>query len=111
MKSFLTTFLLCVTSIAITCAQAPAVVNYQGIARNPAGNAIPFKNITLRLTIHDGTPTGLTVYSETRALSTNGFGLFNVAIGSNGATAVTGNMTTVSWGSGNKYLQVEIDPD
>lgn len=111
MKYLLATFLLCVTSIAITHAQAPAVINYQGIARNPGGNAIPFKNINLRLTIHEGTATGLTVYSETRALSTNGFGLFNVGIGSTGATAVTGNLTTVNWGSGSKYLQVEIDVD
>ncbi|HEY8897665.1 MAG TPA: hypothetical protein VIM79_22725 [Niastella sp.] len=111
MKYLFTTLLLCVTSIAITHAQAPAVINYQGIARNPGGNAIPFKNISLRLTIHEGTATGLTVYSETRALSTNGFGLFNVAIGSTGATAVTGNLSTVNWGSGSKYLQVEIDVD
>jgi hypothetical protein len=87
------------------------VINYQGIARNPGGNAIPFKNIKLRLTIHDGTATGLSVYSETRALTTNGFGLFNVAIGSPGATGVTGSIATVNWGSGNKYLQVEIDAD
>lgn len=111
MKLFITTLLLCVAAITITRAQAPAVINYQGIARNPGGNAIPFKNIKLRLTIHDGTAAGLSVYSETRALSTNGFGLFNVAIGSSGATNVTGNMGTVNWGSGNKYLQVEIDPE
>ncbi len=111
MKLFITALILCVASITITWAQAPAVINYQGIARNPAGNALPFKNIKLRLTIHDGTATGLSVYSETRALSTNGFGLFNVGIGGTGATAVTGTMASVNWSSGNKYLQVEIDPD
>lgn len=111
MKSLFTTLLLCVTSIAITQAQAPAAINYQGIARNPGGNALPFKNIKLRLTIHEGTPAGLTVYSETRALSTNGFGLFTVAIGSTGGTNIVGNMATVNWGSGSKYLQVEIDPN
>lgn len=111
MKSLFTTLLLCVTSIAITRAQAPASINYQGIARNPGGNALPFKNIKLRLTIHEGTANGLTVYSETRALSTNGFGLFTVAIGSTGGTNIVGNMTTVNWGSGSKYLQVEIDPN
>ncbi|MCS3799277.1 beta strand repeat-containing protein [Niastella sp. OAS944] len=111
MKSIFTTLLLCVTSIAITRAQAPAAINYQGIARNPGGNALPFKNIKLRLTIHEGTANGLTVYSETRALSTNGFGLFTVAIGSAGGTNIVGNMATVNWGSGSKYLQVEIDPN
>lgn len=111
MRSLFTTLVLCVATITITWAQAPAVINYQGIARNPAGNALPFKNIKLRLTIHDGTATGLSVYSETRALSTNAFGLFNVGIGSTGATAVTGTIASVNWSTGNKYLQVEIDPD
>jgi hypothetical protein len=111
MKSLFTTLLLCVAAIAITRAQAPAVINYQGIARNPGGNALPFKNIKLRLTIHDGTATGLTVYSETRSVTTNAFGLFTVGIGSTGGTNIIGNMNTVNWGGGNKYLQVEIDPD
>src|SRR6185503_10256216 len=81
---------LLVTSVTFTMAQAPAVVNYQGIARNPAGIALPFKNIKLRLSVHDGTAAGPVVYSETRALSTNAFGLFTVGIGSAGASPVTG---------------------
>jgi hypothetical protein len=91
--------------------QAPALINYQGIARNPAGIAITFKNIKLRLSIHDATPTGAVVYSETRSLTTNAFGLFNVAIGAPGAQSVTGTMAGVNWGSGHKFLQVEIDPE
>ena len=79
-------FLVALFCIAVTTAmaQVPNVLNYQGIARNPAGNAIPFKNIKLRLTIHDATPTGTAVYSETRSVTTNAFGLFTVAIGSAG---------------------------
>jgi hypothetical protein len=51
------------------------------------------------------------VYSETRALSTNAFGLFTVAIGSPGANPVSGTIAGVNWASGNKFLQVEIDPE
>jgi hypothetical protein len=36
--------------------------------------------------------------------------LFNIAIGSSGAATVTGTIATVNWGSGAKFLQVEIDP-
>src|SRR5688572_2226858 len=98
-------------TVVLTKAQAPALLNYQGIARNPGGNVLPNKNIKLRLSIHDGTPAGAVVYSETRALTTNAFGLFNVAIGSAGAAAITGTISSINWGSGNKYLQVEIDPE
>src|ERR1044072_1151967 len=110
MKPLLIILVLSVTTIT-TMAQVPAVINYQGIARNPAGIALPFKNIKLRLSIHDGTATGTVQYSETRAVTTNAFGLFNVGIGSSGASPVSGTITAVSWSSGSKFLQVEIDPE
>lgn len=110
MKLLFTLILL--ISITVTAlAQAPAVINYQGIARNPAGNAIPHKNIKLRLSIHDGTAAGPVVFTETRSLTTNAFGLFTVGIGSAGAESVTGSIGGTNWGSGNKFLQVEIDPE
>lgn len=105
------TLLVFFLSVIAVMAQAPPVVNYQGIARNPAGNAIPFKNIKLRLSIHDGNAAGPVVYSETRALQTNAFGLFTVGIGSTGAESTTGTVAGVNWGSGSKFLQVEIDPE
>jgi ribosome maturation factor RimP len=92
-------------------AQAPTQINYQGVARKANGHAVANNNISLRLTIHDGSAAGTTVYSETRALTTNAYGLFNVAIGSPGATAVTGSIASVNWAVGSKFLQVELDPD
>jgi hypothetical protein len=92
-------------------AQAPGAINYQGVARNAVGNVLPNQEINLRLTIHDGTATGPVVYQETRKLKTNLFGLFTVAIGSSGATQVTGSIADIDWSSGGgKYLQVEMDP-
>lgn len=48
------------------------------------------------------------LYSETQTKTTNQFGLFAAAIGS--GTVVSGSMLSISWGSGDKYLQIEIDP-
>jgi trimeric autotransporter adhesin len=103
------TFLLFFSMVIAARSQAPGVINYQGIARNPAGNAIPFKNIKLRLSVHDGTASGPVVYTETRAIATNAFGLFTVGIGSAGAESATGSIAGVNWGSGIKFLQVEIE--
>ena len=91
--------------------QAPALINYQGVARNSVGNVLPDQNIHLRLTIHDSTSSGKTVYQESRNLKTNYFGMFTVAIGSSGASNVTGTLAGVNWTTGgNKFLRVEIDP-
>lgn len=91
--------------------QAPGIFNYQGVARNSVGNVLINKTITLRLTVHDGSAAGPTVYQESRTVVTNPFGLFNAQVGSAGATNVSGTIPAVPWGVGNKYLQVEIDPN
>lgn len=92
-------------------AQAPGIFNYQAVARNLVGNALASKNISVRLTVHDLSPGGTIVYSETRAVTTNAFGLFSLQVGSPGATNVSGTVTGVNWGTGAKYIQVEMDPD
>lgn len=98
--------LFLVTNLAL--AQSPQKFNFQGIARTTAGQPLINQNISLRLSILDGSASGTSVYSETQTVSTNSFGLYNLAIGS--GTVVSGSMATVGWGSGDKYLKVEIDP-
>ncbi|MGQ0739405.1 MAG: tail fiber domain-containing protein [Bacteroidota bacterium] len=90
--------------------QAPGIFNYQGVARNSVGNVLPNKTITLRLSILDGTTGGPVLYQESRGVITNPFGLFNIQVGSPGATNITGSINTVNWTAGSKYIRVEIDP-
>ncbi|MFM6924244.1 MAG: beta strand repeat-containing protein, partial [Ferruginibacter sp.] len=110
--------LLTITAFLVTLfavAQSPNLLNYQGVARNSVGNVLPSQPIGLRLSILSGSPTGTPVYTETRNVTTNAFGLFNVQVGSPGAITTTGTIAGINWtafgvGSGTKYLQVEIDP-
>jgi hypothetical protein len=107
-------FLQTIAAVLLTmtaAAQAPGIFNYQAVARNAVGNALSNKSITLRITVLDGSASGSNVYSETRSVVTNAFGLFNVQIGSPGATNVSGTVTGVNWSSGTKFLQVEMDPN
>jgi hypothetical protein len=108
-KILLQTLALLLVSVA-GMAQAPGIFNYQAVARNPVGNALSGKQISIRLTVHDGSAAGPSVYSETRTTTTNAFGLFNVQVGSPGASNVTGTVAGVNWAAGSKYLQVEMDP-
>ncbi|MFC4261825.1 hypothetical protein ACFOWM_02950 [Ferruginibacter yonginensis] len=109
MKKIISSAILAIALMNIGYAQAPNIFNYQGVARNPVGNALANKNITIRLSVRDNNANGAVVYSETRSITTNAFGLFNVQIGSGGATNVNGTIAAVNWASGTKFLQVEMD--
>lgn len=91
-------------------AQVPQQINYQGVARNSVGSVIANQNINLRLSIREGTATGNVVYRESRLLKTNSFGLFVTAIGAPGANSVAGSFGAINWGTGVKFLQIEMDP-
>lgn len=89
-----------------TQAQSPQLMNYQAIVRNSAGAPLPGNTtISLRLQIHNDSATGAVVFQENGSAVTNQFGLINYAIGSNG------NLATVDWGHGGKFLQVWVDPN
>jgi hypothetical protein len=109
MKKILLQLCVALLFVSAASAQAPGIFNYQAVARNSVGNALANKNIGVKITVHDGSATGPTVYSETRTLITNPFGLFNVQIGSPGASNVSGTVAGVNWATGTKFLQVEMD--
>lgn len=89
-------------------AQAPESFNYQGVARDNGGNVLANQNVGLQLSVLSGSISGTVEYTETHSVTTNGFGLFNVAIGS--GTLVSGSFSGIDWGSNSHYLKVEMDP-
>ena len=88
-------------------AQAPNAIPYQGVARNASGAILASQAIGLRFSIHDGTASGTVVYQETQSTTTTALGLFTVNIGM--GTPVTGTLSSVNWGVGAKFIQVELD--
>ena len=89
-------------------AQAPESFSYQGIARNATGQPLANQTMNIRLTIHSGSAGGDIEYGEVRTITTNAFGLFQIAVGSTGANATQGSFTTISWNAAPKYIQTEI---
>jgi hypothetical protein len=89
-------------------AQAPQKFNYQAIARNSTGVELTGQAIGIRISILDGGPNGTLVYQETQTKTTNAYGLFNLEVG--GGTVVSGDFSTIAWGSGSKYVKTELDP-
>jgi len=105
----LLTLLLALIIFNQASAQAPKGINYQGVARDNEGKPIITKRISVRISILKNAATGEVEYAEVHEPQTNQFGLFTLIIGQ-GAPA-TGSFAFVSWAMGNKWLQIEIDPE
>jgi uncharacterized protein (TIGR02145 family) len=88
---------------ALLNAQVPALIPYQAVARDAAGQALNNATINARFTIHDGAATGTAVWQELQTVTTTALGLFTVQLGS--GVPLGG----VNWANGNKFMQVEID--
>ncbi len=106
MKQTLSTLILLCLFIA-SIAQAPQGIPYQSIIRNGNGNLLINQSIQVRFTIHDSTMNGNIVYQETHATTTSAAAMIILTIGQ--GTVVTGNFSTINWGNGAKFMQIELD--
>lgn len=89
-------------------AQSPSKFNYQAVARDAAGVVVSDGTVGVKVTILSGSATGTEVYSETHSATTNVYGMLNFQIGA--GTGVTGDISTIDWGSDAHFIKVEMDP-
>jgi len=89
--------------------QAPQAINYQGILRNASGQAIPNKQVKIRVSVSTNLVVDNTssVYTEEISAKTNEFGIYNVAIGKGKATK--GTFNSISWGTNKYWVLIELD--
>ncbi|MGZ3861875.1 MAG: beta strand repeat-containing protein [Bacteroidia bacterium] len=106
-------FLFCALIFSISLfPQTPQGINYQGVARDPGGAAISNANIGIEFKIWDGNPSsgGSMIYSEVHSsVATDTFGLYTSVIGSTSGSG-TGTFNSINWSTGNKWIEVYIDP-
>jgi len=107
MKKLNLILLFFVFSLAAS-AQVPNTINYQAVARNSSGQALANQAIKVRLSILRGPST---LYSETRNVTTNALGLFNVQIGSSGAVTTSGDITTIYWLNNTPGISLKVELD
>ena len=86
---------------------APQGINYQAIARNAVGNVYVNQNVSLRITIVEGSG-GPSVYSERQTATTNSFGLFTLKIGT--GIPLSGTFGSIDWSTANHFIKLEFDP-
>ena len=105
-KSLLSFLLL----LVLINTHAQTGLNFQGVARTSNNIILASQQISLRLSIIQGSAIGATEYTETRKVNTNAQGLFNAVIGDTGAISSIGNFATINWKATPKFLKIEMDP-
>lgn len=94
----------------LTNLNAQTGLNFQGVARTASNAVIASQDITLKLSILQGSATGLTEYIEVRKVTTNAQGLFTAVIGDSFTISTLGKFTDIDWKLSPKFLKIEIDP-
>ncbi|MCD4735800.1 MAG: PKD domain-containing protein [Bacteroidales bacterium] len=106
MKKFYTLFASLIIMGSLM-AQAPQSFKYQAIARDASGQEITDQEVSMQISILQGSAAGTAVYVETFTPTTNGFGLINLTIGE--GTVVSGDFSAIAWSSNTYFLKVEMD--
>ena len=103
-------FLLLLLTTMIAQLNAQTGLNFQGVARTSNNVIIASQDITLKLSIIRGNPTGVTEYIEVRKVTTNAQGLFTTVIGDSLTMSTLGKFSDIDWNLSPKFLKIEIDP-
>ena len=107
----LTRFLMSLIFVSfLTNLNAQTGLNFQGVARTASNAVIASQEITLKLSILQGSATGLTEYIEVRKVTTNAQGLFTAVIGDSLTISSLGKFSDIDWKLSPKFLKIEIDP-
>ena len=88
-------------------AQAPQRINYQAILRDAGAENAVVANTSVSITfeIHETTPDGPVVFTETQMTTTNELGLINLRVGE------VEDLSAVDWSGFQKFLTITADVD
>lgn len=88
-------------------AQSPKRFKYQAVVRDASGNVITNHSVGFRISILEGSATGISKYTETHNVMSNLTGLISLEVG--GGDIVSGSFDSIHWGDSTFFLKVETD--
>jgi microcystin-dependent protein len=100
-------FLFAILFLTTVKVQAQSSLSYQAVVRNSSNKLIENSPIGMKVSILQGTETGLVVYSETHRPTSNANGLVTVEIGN--GTIETGTFSGINWANGPYFIKTETD--
>jgi hypothetical protein len=89
-------------------AQAPQKMSYQAVIRNNSSALITTAPVGMKISILQGSSTGIPVYTETHTPTTNSNGLVSLEIGT--GTIISGTFSSINWANGPYFIKTETDP-
>jgi hypothetical protein len=89
-------------------AQTPEKMSYQAVVRDSGDALVTSQPVGLRVSILQGTASGIAVYVETQTQTTNVNGLVTLEIGT--GSVISGDFRTINWSAGTYFIKTETDP-
>jgi hypothetical protein len=108
MRNLISIFLLVLIAGFYADAQVPDSFQYQAIARGSGGAVLMNQSLGVQISLLQGSAAGTAVYVETHTPTTNGYGLFTLAVGS-GTVVGIDQFSDIDWSSGPYFIQIEMD--
>jgi hypothetical protein len=108
MKKCFVSGIIIVMMGALAFAQAPHSFNYQAVIRDDQGQPLKNHNISVRISVVQGSADGTVVYTETFSVATNDVGVISLAIGTGNTSD---DLSAIDWSSGPYFLRIAVDPE
>ena len=109
MKTLFRLVFLCLFTSVSLMAQTPQKFSYQTVIRNGSNQLLSNQQVGIKISVLQGSETGIVVYSERHTPSTNANGLATLSIGT--GSVLSGIFQNINWASGSYYIQTETDPN
>jgi uncharacterized protein (TIGR02145 family)/uncharacterized repeat protein (TIGR02543 family) len=97
---------LCLIISAMTFAQVPQKMSYQAVVRGSDNNLVTNSEISVRISILQGSTDGEAVYTETHSAMTNANGLVTIEIGDGTSSD---DFSAINWANGPYFVKTETD--
>ena len=91
-------------------AQVPQGFTYQAVATDNNGLELVEQNVSVRVSILSEFSSGTEQWIETHSTTTDGFGLFTIAIGEGSPDGgIQSSFSDIDWGGSEHHLKIEMD--
>ncbi len=97
-------FIVLMFIATLVYSQVPMKMSYQAVVRDTASNLVTNQEISMKVSILQGTTEGVVVYVEDLNPITNLNGLISIEIGA------ADGFSSINWANGPYFLKTEIDP-
>ncbi|MCG2417659.1 hypothetical protein K8089_01400 [Aequorivita sp. F47161] len=106
MKNFILSVMLLATMVV--WAQAPEKMSYQAVIRDASDVLVTNTTVGMKISILKTTAVGTPVYEEIQTATTNANGLVSLEVGA--GTVLSGDFSTIGWGTDAYFIKTETDP-